>query len=845
MSQISIGRRRPAAFLLLLLIAVSVLVTATPAAAANCATSGPTGGAYTVTVCFTAPAGGATLTGNKTVTATVSVTGTNPGTQRLIFTMDGQYLITDFQSTYTFTLPTARYVDGLHTLQVQALMRDNFTTSAASINVTFANGVTSPPVNNRSFTPAPGTSPGAGQPLVVAAVGDGAGGETNAGKVVTLIKGWNPNLFLYLGDVYELGSPLEFLNWYNPSGFYGAFRALTNPTVGNHEYVNGAAPGYYDYWDNVPPYYSFDAGGWHFLSLNSNAELSQFNPGTAQYNWIQQDLASSSAACTLAYFHHPVYSVGPQGNTPAMAPIWSLLYSDGVDIVLTGHDHDYQRWKPLDGSGNLNANGITEFVVGSGGHGIQGFVRTDSRLAKGVSSSGSFGALRLQLGATSAAYAFINTAGTTLDSGTVACQAAPAPTNTPTPSPTPASSTGFSDVADAYVDSSNPTTNYGTSTTLRTDASPIVNSYLRFNVQGTSGPVTKATLKIHANSSLSAGYQVHAVADNTWGETTINYNNAPALGSTINTSGAVSTGTWVSVDVTSFITGNGTYSFGLNSTSSTALSLSSRESGANAPQLIVETGPAGPTNTPTLTSTPTNTATPGPSNTPTNTPTITNTPTNTATPTNTVLAPTPTNTATPTNTPLAATPTNTPTNTPLPPTATNTPLLPTATSTPVPPTPTNTPSAGGTTTLNPVADSYVDSSNPAVNNGTSTQLRVDGSPIVNSYLRFNVSGQSGTVKSVSLQIYANSSLSTGVTANRVADNTWGETTITYSNAPAIGSAIGTSSAVSTGTWITVDVTSYVTGNGTFSFAITSPNATALSMASREATNKPKLVITTQ
>ncbi len=854
MSRIRIAPKRVAILLLLTALAALFFFAPTSMAASNCATSGPSGGAYTVTVCFTAPSGGAPLTGNTTVTATVSVAGTNPGTQRLIFTLDGQYLITDFQSTYTFTLLTARYVDGAHTLQAQALMRDNFASTPAGINVKFSNDVTTPPVNNRSFTPASGTNPGAGQPLVVAAVGDGAGGETNETNVVNQIKGWNPNLFLYLGDVYEKGSPLEFFNWYNPSGFYGAFRAITNPTVGNHEYVNGAAPGYFDYWDNVPPYYSFNAGGWHFVSLNSNAELNQFNPGTPQYNWLQQDLAASAPACTIAYFHHPVYSVGPQGDTPSMDPIWSLLYTYGVDLVLTGHDHDYQRWVPLDGSGNPNPNGITEFVVGSGGHGIQNFVRTDSRLAKGVSSSGSFGALRLQLGSTSASYAFINTAGSILDSGTVSCQAAPAPTVTPTPSPTPASSTTFADVADAYVDSSNPTVNNGKLTTLRTDASPIINSYLRFNVQGTSGPVSRATLKIFANSSLSAGYQAHSVADNTWGETTINYNNAPALGSTINTSGAVAGGTWVSVDVTSFVTGNGTYSFGLNSTSSTALSLASREAGANAPLLLVETGAAGPTNTPTNTPLPTATNTPV-SPTATNTPlppTATNTPGNT--PTNTVLAPTATNT--PTNTPLAATPTNTPTRTPTF-TPTNTPLAPTPTNTatrtrtatptntPAPPTATNTPSAGGTTTVNPVADSYVDSSNPSANFGTSTQIRVDGSPIVNSYLRFSVSGLSGTVKQVQLQIFANSSLSTGVTASRVADNTWGETTLTYSNAPAIGSAIGTSSAVTTGTWITIDVTAYVTGNGTYSVAITSANATALSMASREATNKPKLVITTQ
>ncbi len=144
----------------------------------------------------------------------------------------------------------------------------------------------------------------------------------------------------------------------------------------------------------------------------------------------------------------------------------------------------------------------------------------------------------------------------------------------------------------------------------------------------------------------------------------------------------------------------------------------------------------------------------------------------------------------------------------------------------------------------PSADSYVDSSLPNVNYGSATQLRVDGSPIVKGFLRFSVSGSAGTITNATLRVYANSSLSTGVSANRVADNTWGESTITYLNAPAAGTAIGTSAAVTAGTWVSINVTPYVTGNGTFSFALTSANVTALSLASREATNKPQLVVTT-
>jgi hypothetical protein len=182
--------------------------------------------------------------------------------------------------------------------------------------------------------------------------------------------------------------------------------------------------------------------------------------------------------------------------------------------------------------------------------------------------------------------------------------------------------------ADAYVYETNPTTNYGTSTSLRVDNSPIIRSYLRFSVSGTSGGVTNATLKIYANSSLSAGFAVNALADNTWGETTINYSNSPAPGAVLKNSGAVTSGAWVSIDITSYITGDGTYNLALTPLSSTNLNLSSRESGSHAPQLVVTFGSGGGG---------------GPTNTPTSTPKAA--PTNTPTPTPTTIAPSPTPTS--------------------------------------------------------------------------------------------------------------------------------------------------------------------------------------------------------
>jgi hypothetical protein len=141
-------------------------------------------------------------------------------------------------------------------------------------------------------------------------------------------------------------------------------------------------------------------------------------------------------------------------------------------------------------------------------------------------------------------------------------------------------------VADSYTDASAPTANHGTATTLRVDASPVVRSFLRFTVSGVSGTVTSATLRVWANSAQSTGYDAFSVADNTWGETAITDANAPPFGAKLGSSGAAVTGTWTTINVTSAITGNGTFSFGLSTTNSTALSLSARE-GVNSPQLVV------------------------------------------------------------------------------------------------------------------------------------------------------------------------------------------------------------------------------------------------------------------
>jgi Calcineurin-like phosphoesterase/Fibronectin type III domain/Bacterial Ig domain len=412
------------------LLLAGVAATASPgsaAAAEACSTSDQP--SYSVTVCFSAPLAGGVLAGNSAVTTSVSVTGVSPGVQRLVFTLDGEPLLTDVSAPYEFEIPTAKFADGAKTLTAAAQMRDGFSATPVSIGVTFSNGNSQPPINTNSFTPhTPSGSHGR-----LFATGDGAGGRPESAAVASSITAMNPDMFLYLGDVYAKGTSTEFFNWYGHNGsYYNALYDITNPVIGNHEYENGVAPGYFDYWDNIPNYYSYDALGWHFIALNSDIHIGQFDPGTAQYDWLQQDLAASGAACTMVSFHHPRFSVGPEGSTPRMQPIWQLLADNGVDVVLNGHDHSYQRWQRLDGAGNPDPDGIMQFVVGTGGHGVQGFVASDPRMAAGIDSPGNEGSLRADLNPAGAEFAYVSKNGDVLDSKPLECSGAGPDTSPPT-----------------------------------------------------------------------------------------------------------------------------------------------------------------------------------------------------------------------------------------------------------------------------------------------------------------------------------------------------------------------------------------------------------------------------
>lgn len=172
-----------------------------------------------------------------------------------------------------------------------------------------------------------------------------------------------------LGDnAYMSGTAQEYNDCYDRT--WGRHRHRTRPVPGNHEYESPGASPYFDYFGaNAGPhgrgYYSFDLGGWHVISLNSNIPVSA---GSPQEAWLRADLAASRAQCTLAYWHHPLYSSGKHGNQERMRDFWRILHDAGAEIVLSAHDHTYERFALQDPDGLPDeAHGIRQFVVGTGG----------------------------------------------------------------------------------------------------------------------------------------------------------------------------------------------------------------------------------------------------------------------------------------------------------------------------------------------------------------------------------------------------------------------------------------------------------------------------------------------
>jgi acid phosphatase type 7 len=250
----------------------------------------------------------------------------------------------------------------------------------------------------------PPQRPGAAE---VIAVGDIAVcGAENDEATARLVAAQPRATVLALGDnAYNQGLKNEYESCYAPA--WGGFKDRTRPVPGNHDYAyfNKDAAAYFDYFGEAAGqwglgYYSFDLGSWHLIALNSNCEaqmLGGCGDGSRQGRWLREDLAENGKRCTLAYWHHPRFSSGKlHGSDPSVAPFWDALYDAGADVVLSGHEHNYQRFTPQSPAGEQDdGRGIRQFVVGTGGGEIVGV--GEELPTTEAQNAGTFGVLRLML----------------------------------------------------------------------------------------------------------------------------------------------------------------------------------------------------------------------------------------------------------------------------------------------------------------------------------------------------------------------------------------------------------------------------------------------------------------
>jgi hypothetical protein len=224
-----------------------------------------------------------------------------------------------------------------------------------------------------------------------------------------------------LGDnAYFRGSREEYRDCYDNT--WGRHKDRTFPVPGNHEYMSAGALPYFEYFGEVAGgpmgqgYYSFDVGTWHAIALNSNIPV---DPGSPQATWLRDDLTTSRARCTIAYWHHPRFTSGPDGNALAMRDLWQILYEFNAEIVVSGHEHMYERFAPQDPDGRPDtARGIRQFVAGTGGAFLYHPVRLQANSEALVSS---FGVLKLTLASDRYQWEFVPVGGGAADAGSGVC----------------------------------------------------------------------------------------------------------------------------------------------------------------------------------------------------------------------------------------------------------------------------------------------------------------------------------------------------------------------------------------------------------------------------------------
>jgi hypothetical protein len=295
-------------------------------------------------------------------------------------------------------------------------------------------------------------------------------------KTAALLAGINGTVATFGDNAYDYGTSQEFAHCYDnyklPSegggvfdparnSYWGQYKALTKPAVGNHEYytpgssASSGASGYFGYFGtaasptetgctvNCKGYYSYDIGSWHVVVLNSNCaevDVGGCGAGSPQEVWLRNDLDNATnKQCTLAYFHHPRFSSSGVNNS-AVGPFWEALYDAGAEVVLNGHAHNYERFAPQTPGGQADPDyGIREFIVGTGGKSLNSFgtIRPNSevRLTDDSVPPGNFGVIKLTLHPAGYDWEFRTIDGKVLDPGSASCHGAPPTSTTDRPGP--------------------------------------------------------------------------------------------------------------------------------------------------------------------------------------------------------------------------------------------------------------------------------------------------------------------------------------------------------------------------------------------------------------------------
>jgi hypothetical protein len=311
-----------------------------------------------------------------------------------------------------------------HTFQARA------TDSAGNVDPTPA---------TRSWTvtavapPPPPPPPSGGDPVLLA-TGDQHGCDAAPGAfgaVADLIAGLDPNgddTIASLGDASgDLGTAAEYASCFDPK--WGRFKSRVRPTIGNHDWTTGNANGYFGYFGAAAGpvgkgWYSYDLGTWHVVVLSSYCgQVGGCGLGSPQVAWLKSDLAAHKTQCTLAYWHHPYYTSSPQpGTSGNTSGFWSVLYANGADVVVNAHVRMYERFAPQNASGTAAANGIREFIVGTGGGALASYSRRAAN-SEAIDAT-SYGVLSLTLKPGSYDWQFVPVGGaygSFRDAGSASC----------------------------------------------------------------------------------------------------------------------------------------------------------------------------------------------------------------------------------------------------------------------------------------------------------------------------------------------------------------------------------------------------------------------------------------